>query len=504
MKTLAKSAVNIDKLNSKTLGTYVRIIKQKYKKTILEGKWKVPNMISIFAICHRFPRMYRQLQNQLPLPKKKSVYVLLNSMPIEPGLNMDLIQLLKKVSKDIRKEDKYCVLLFDSIKLCKHLDYNIFLDRIEGYEDFGPGKGMGRTSNFADSTLVFMIQGINMKIKQPLAYYFVDGIVPPQKLAKIIRNVINAVHQTDFTILTTVCSHSPSNIAALDMLKILGNLSPEENFFYFKQKKVYIIFDIPDLFRSLCDNFYESQEITYDNKIAKWSHLFKAEEMNTKLSLNFMKITSNVVHRKYKSRRNVKYAAHALSNTMAAILKSINWGEEDEEFKETAYVIGELDKLFDVCNGPSSPEGVKKGIRTHVSKTSNHIEQWNYYLTKLGTINMLKSDSRLRIKNIRCIKGFTITLKSLKDVWTLLNSTTRIRVLNLRQLNKDALRSLFDVIREHNVMTCADFRIALKYILFSKLTKPDRQLSCEHDKNKFIFDFSDLLKDVSLTLPSKS
>lgn len=60
----------------------------------------------------------------------------------------------------------------------------------------------------------------------------------------------------------------------------------------------------------------------------------------------------------------VKLAAQILSNTVAAISKllahNVENKEEIKEILETAYVIGELDTLFDCTNGPSSSKDFKR------------------------------------------------------------------------------------------------------------------------------------------------
>ncbi|XP_041972190.1 uncharacterized protein LOC121728141 [Aricia agestis] len=53
----------------------------------------------------------------------------------------------------------------------------------------------------------------------------------------------------------------------------------------------------------------------------------------------------------------LKHTAQALSNTMAAVLKMIAWSDpRSEEINDTAYIVEEMDKLFDCTNGPKSPE----------------------------------------------------------------------------------------------------------------------------------------------------
>lgn len=97
----------------------------------------------------------------------------------------------------------YLLYIFDEIALKRRLFFNISTDKVEGYEDYGPE--VERGSQLADHALVFMLQGIRAKFKQPIAFYFVKGTVSYQKLASIIKEIIMVVEDTGFNILTTIC-----------------------------------------------------------------------------------------------------------------------------------------------------------------------------------------------------------------------------------------------------------------------------------------------------------
>ncbi|XP_045508009.1 uncharacterized protein LOC123703869 [Colias croceus] len=193
----------------------------------------------------------------------------------------------------------------------------------------------------------------------------------------------------------------------------------------------------------------------------------------------------------------VKYAAHALSNTMAAVLKMMAWRDDNAEaIGETAYVIEQLDKLFDCTNGPASSKDIKKGIRENVSEKTNHVASWNYYLKIMQTLKFINATTFKESKNVRCIKGFQISLNSLKDIWSLLNKAG-FKYLNLRQLNQDSLENLFGNIRQHSVTnknpTCSHFTAALKSCIISGLTGPhSRGSNCEADSNELFMTFVEL------------
>ncbi|XP_041982493.1 uncharacterized protein LOC121735658 [Aricia agestis] len=498
IRRMAKSLLNLDKLDSDILKSIVENAVKNYKKAPHGKRWQPQNKTYALSIFKRSPKAYRYLQKMLPLPSTRSLQRLLKEIPMEPGIHSKIIQILKEKSVEMEDDEKYCV-LFDEIALKKRLIYNESLDKVEGFVDLGTGESMGRNNKIAGHALVFMIQGLKQKFKQPVAHYFVEGTIESEKLAVLIKNIVRAIQEAGFNVLSTVCDQGPTNIGAINLLRKFNGLSTEANYFLIDEQKVFIIFDIPHLFKSIRNNFLQAGIMEYKGKRAKWCHLQEAEERNRNF-LNFKKITSTVVNPTYKTKMRVKYAAQALSNTMAAVLKMMAWSDpRSEEIKDTAYIVEEMDKLFDCTNGPKSPEDVKKGIRENVSKKTKHVESWNYYLKYIHTIKFLKSDSQIRLRNVRCIQGLETSLKSLKDIWNFLHRKASFKYLNLRQHNQDSLENLFGNIRQHSITnrnpTCSHFNAALKSSVISGLTGPhSRGSNCEIDYNKLVISHAELTK----------
>ncbi|XP_063826644.1 uncharacterized protein LOC135076112 [Ostrinia nubilalis] len=220
-----------------------------------------------------------------------------------------------------------------------------------------------------------------------------------------------------------------------------------------------------------------------------------AEEHNRNF-LNIKKLNSTIVNPTFKTKMRVKYAAHALSNTVAAILKMMAW-KEVSDCNDTAFVIEQLDKLFDCTNGPSSLNDVKKGIRENVSTSSNHIESWTFYTDKLKSLKFITAENTI-LKNVKCVKGYQISIKSLNDIWEKLKNEG-FKYMNLRQFNQDSLENLFGIIRQHSVTnrnpTITHFTAALKTSMVTGLKVPhSRSANCEADNNKHMLEYKDILK----------
>lgn len=133
-----------------------------------QGKrWTSVEKALAIAIYKKSPRAYRHLQHLMALPSIRTLQTLLQSIDFEPGISKTIIDHLKKKAAKLHPKDKLCALLFDEIALKKRLIFNPRTDKIEGFEDLG--EGQNRTSEIANHALVFMLQGLHKKIKQPIA-----------------------------------------------------------------------------------------------------------------------------------------------------------------------------------------------------------------------------------------------------------------------------------------------------------------------------------------------
>ncbi|XP_012546686.2 uncharacterized protein LOC101738304 isoform X1 [Bombyx mori] len=345
-----------------------------------------------------------------------------------------------------------------------------------------------------------MLQGVHKSMKQPIAHYFVKGTIATDKLAIIIKDTIRAVTEAGYEVIATVCDQGPTNMGSLNLLKTWGN-SAEPHYFFLDGKKVFIIYDVPHLFKSKRNNFMQGGELVMDNKKGKWAHLIKLEERN-RISLHFKKITKLHVNPRFRAKMRVKLAAQILSNTVAAILKlqadSVENQGERPEILQTAHIVEELDQLFDCTNGPASKSDIKRNIRQNVSKNSFHHRRWIEFKSKIKTLHFLKSDSQLRLRNIRCVNGYLITLSSLQDIWHYLHLVKKFKYMNLRQFNQDALENLFGQIRQHcptnRNPTCHHFTCALKSAILTRLSAPlSRGSNCQRDNNEIIIDFQEIV-----------
>lgn len=165
----------------------------------------------------------------------------------------------------MNKLDKYCALLFDEMSISTNLKYNTSLDEVVGYVDLG---SLGRSHEYANHALVFMIQGLYKRWKQPIAYYFTKDVVKTKTLKILIVEIISALQNCGLIVVCTICDQGSTNQAAIKQLTCnsVGT-------FQINDQTVTPIFDVPHLLKNTRNTLFNYNIIFDNNKVAKFSHI---------------------------------------------------------------------------------------------------------------------------------------------------------------------------------------------------------------------------------------
>lgn len=179
-------------------------------------RFSLDDKIFALAIYKESAKAYRMMSSVFALPSRKSIMDLLRKIPLEPGINLQIIEHLKLVVSGFKNElDKTCVLLFDEISLSAGIHYFQSEDKIIGIEDLGRNV---RRTKFADKALTFIVRGVKRKFKQPIAYYFVSSGIKTPDIVVALKEVVSAVQSAGLNIVGTICDQAPTNVAAINIL----------------------------------------------------------------------------------------------------------------------------------------------------------------------------------------------------------------------------------------------------------------------------------------------
>ena len=159
--------------------------------------------------CYRFMRKF------LPLPSPTTLQKMLENIPMDTGVTEETKQRLSEAIKNCKTErDKVCFVMWDEVFLGLDLFYEKATDKVVGFEDWGNV----RTEKYADHDIVFMMPLVESGEKVPLTFNFCSGQTTTAQLISCINDVIGAIKQAGFIVVSTVCDGGSSNQVAIKTL----------------------------------------------------------------------------------------------------------------------------------------------------------------------------------------------------------------------------------------------------------------------------------------------
>ena len=331
---------------------------------------------------------------------------------------------------------RLCTLTMDEISLKANLQYDPVKDEVVGFEDFGNGD---RTDNIATSALVFMARGIKDNWKQPLGYLLVNESCPCDKLQTKLYEMLDTLTDVGLHVVTIISDLGSNFQKLLTHLKV----TPQEPWFVYKGKKFIYLFDTP--------------------------HLIKA-------------VRNNLMR--------VKYATQVLSQTVAStLLTYVSLGALPPNASGTAELISKFDNLFDCLNSSSlkSAKIYKKPIRNE----SIHIKYIEEMLQLIASIKVVDKQTKTDVTNqLRCLKGFQMTLNGILTLWDQLHSNWHLEYLLTRRLNQDPVENFFGLIRQQggnsDNPTPQQFCRAFRTLFFDNFLTPLPSGNCAKDLDNIL------------------
>lgn len=204
-----------------------------------------------------------------------------------------------------------------------------------------------------------------------------------------------------------VCDQAPQNQSLFTHLKV----SESSPFILYKENKIFALFDVPHLTKSVRNNFKKYTIEFGEHKLAKWSHVEQLYAIDSGLKY---RITNAHMEAKGLNSMRVKLATQILSHSVAAgisLLTAI--GNLPAEAANTADFIGQMDELFDSCNSCTLSD--KKEFRKAVQTDSKHTEMWTEKLKWINSWHFIK-DGNKRVTP-PCKKGWKITINAVTEIF---------------------------------------------------------------------------------------
>lgn len=223
-------------------------------------KWLKDEKRFALLLYYNSPSAYKHLLRQrIILPSIATIKSWIGKSKFKPGINSTYFEHIKK-KVETTIEEKKCVVCFDEMALKQNLEYSKPLDLIEGFEDFGP---LGRTASTAKEALVFMARGLYSTWKMPLAYFVAKSATPHSKLVQLLLLVLENIMAVGLLPILVVCDGGSNNRSAM---KSLG-VTSKNPFFIYNNEKIFHIYDVPHLSKSLRNNLLNGYFLFQGKKI---------------------------------------------------------------------------------------------------------------------------------------------------------------------------------------------------------------------------------------------
>jgi hypothetical protein len=183
-----------------TTWDFIRSQIQQQNKRKRGRRFSLEDKLMGLLLLKQSPKGYKLLKKNFALPSRKTLTNFLNKVPFRPGINIHILNTLKKQVEKLPEIDRTCALLFDEISLQPFLQYNKKYDALDGFENYGAERKL----KLADHAMVFMVKGLATKWKQPLMYVFTQNAMK-KEVAKNIKEIITALQEINLNVVSTVC-----------------------------------------------------------------------------------------------------------------------------------------------------------------------------------------------------------------------------------------------------------------------------------------------------------
>lgn len=393
--------------------------------------------------------------------------------------------------------------MLDKVSIMKSIEYNKVLDEIEGFEDLGE---LGRTDTFGSHELVIMVRGLYKNWKFPLSYFFTGNGIKGDNLTVIIENCVKKILDLNLFPIGIICDHGTQNRR---MFSLFGG-TENNPYTTICGKKLFLIYDMPHLLKSLRNNLLTG-DFKINDKIISLKDIKKTYEIDIKNTTRAMlKITPTHISPNAFQKMTCKLAIQLLSRSVSSAIKTcVATGElKSKTALNTAWFIDIVNDMFVSANSKHIYDQ-NPNRRPMSNRNCNVFE--NLKKARLIFINAKKiSHKNNKISIPPCFIGIIWTTTALCSIF----DSEKIDMANVQpqkefflmtnRLTQDALENFFPIMRQKNGYnrnpTARIFRNCFGHICTYSLIKCSSICSnCEPDDDEYMT--VDILKDVVIENP---
>lgn len=226
----------------------------------------------MFAFNMRFlsPRSYEysrsKFDNNLPHSSTIRKWFSLSNASGEGGLNGAAFETLKKIADDFEKEGKsiHCAVSLDEMSIRRHVQWQHYKKKFSGFVNFATKQDENDPLPVATNAIVVMLNGINVHLTIPIAFFFITTLISEEK-AILIAAILKALTDIGLIVVTVTWDGLNTNPASAE---ILGASFKYDNIVPYiinpdNGRKVYFIYDAPHMLK-LFRNCLGDEKLLHD------------------------------------------------------------------------------------------------------------------------------------------------------------------------------------------------------------------------------------------------
>lgn len=401
------------------------------------------------------PKAYKFLRaNNFPFPHPSTLKDHTSKLNLRPGF---IDQALPALSRCLKSNlDKYCVIMFDEMKLRRFYEYD------------HKSKTVRRP---CDNALVFMVKGLFQNYQQ-VVYYNYDEVPTKSRM----ESIISKLEAIGVIVVASVCDLGTKNVG---LWNSLGVTMEKPYFQSISGNNIYCFADTPHVIKSLRNHFIDKGFIVDGKEVTSASvrRLLSCQSVDIGVAY---RLTEKHFPQEGLKRQKVSLATQMFSNSVAAgirRLEQLSLNKPDlypampKDTQNTATFAKQINDWFDIMN-------------THAKKTDSRDTKKGYGLEEAieeqnRILNMTKNTilgARAIGKKalLPCQKGLIQSINALQMMYKELKEKEGITYLLTRRLNQDPLECLFGYLRSmggglHDHPSALEFENRLKKCSMGKL-----------------------------------
>ena len=319
----------------------------------------------------------------LHLPSPPTIYRWTPVKKLQPGNNECVFLALRNAVNLMNDKDKVCVMSLGEMAIRHNLTYNSAMDIVDGVVDLGHQ----RTKEIGGQVCTFMLRGLFSNWKFVFKYIVTENSISSDELCPIILENVGIVQKLGLDLRAISSDQGPNNRKSFNFLAGVGQKEKETRpvlNFEHDGKKIYLLYDVPHLLKSLRNSFMNGDFETPDG-IVSFSVIREVYELEKGKITKMTNFRAEHIYPSPFDKMKVKLAAEVFSHTTASAIKTCveqNYFKKvDAEIaKSTGKFVEKMNILFDCLNSKNllDPNPYKRGLKKNNCAWLKLIEMKDY------------------------------------------------------------------------------------------------------------------------------